>query len=126
MAHHFHCGNCGFAFEIKDGDDSYNDDPQTRDCPECKSAKGNIMYLGCSGVALQVIGDYINGAGGALKSMADGKMYDSKSAYYKAVKAAGCEIMGNDAPREAKPMEYKINERELKSDIAQSIQQLGG
>lgn len=27
----------------------------------------------------------------------DGKKYDSKSAYYAAVKAAGCEIAGNDS-----------------------------
>lgn len=29
---------------------------------------------------------------------ADGKRYDSKSEYYKAVKAKGLEIVGNDAP----------------------------
>lgn len=27
---------------------------------------------------------------------ADGKRYSSKSAYYKAVRAAGCEIVGNE------------------------------
>lgn len=27
----------------------------------------------------------------------DGRTYDSKSAYYNAVKAAGCEIAGNDS-----------------------------
>jgi hypothetical protein len=27
----------------------------------------------------------------------DGKAYDSKSAYYQTVKAAGCEIVGNEA-----------------------------
>ena len=76
--------------------------------------------------SVQIIGDYINGAGGSVKNMADGKVYDSKSAYYKAVKAAGCVVMGNDAPKQAKEAEYKINERELKQDIANSIQQLGG
>lgn len=35
---------------------------------------------------------------GAVWNPADGQTYDSKAAYYKAVKAAGCEIMGNEAP----------------------------
>ena len=34
----------------------------------------------------------------ALLNHADGRYYDSKSAFTKAVKAAGCEILGNDAP----------------------------
>lgn len=33
----------------------------------------------------------------------DGKRYSSKAAYYRAVRAAGCEIMGNEAPRTAPP-----------------------
>lgn len=32
----------------------------------------------------------------AVKSMIDGKHYDSKSAYYKSVSRAGCEIVGFD------------------------------
>jgi hypothetical protein len=32
----------------------------------------------------------------AIRSMADGQFYDSKSAYYGSVKAAGCEIVGDD------------------------------
>jgi len=57
---------------------------------------------------------------------ANGKTYDSKSQYYRAVKEAGCEVLGTDAPREAKPIEAKICENDLKRDIAQAIQQLGG
>lgn len=33
---------------------------------------------------------------GAVKNMADGRMYDSKSRYRDAVHAAGCRIVGND------------------------------
>ena len=33
----------------------------------------------------------------AIVNHADGRTYDSKSAYYGAVKAAGCEIVGNDS-----------------------------
>ena len=32
----------------------------------------------------------------AIRSMADGRMYDGRSAYYDSVKRAGCEIIGND------------------------------
>lgn len=74
----------------------------------------------------QIVSDYINGPGGALQNQADGKMYDSKSQYYKAVRAAGCEVLGNDAPTVAAPMEAKMCENELKRDIAQAINQLGG
>jgi hypothetical protein len=31
-----------------------------------------------------------------LRSMADGALYDSKSRYYAALRAAGCEIVGDD------------------------------
>jgi hypothetical protein len=34
-----------------------------------------------------------------VKNPVDGKAYDSKSAYYAAVKAAGCEIVGNEAEK---------------------------
>lgn len=34
---------------------------------------------------------------------ADGKRYDSKSKYYAAVKAKGCEIVGSDAGKTASP-----------------------
>lgn len=75
----------------------------------------------------QIISDYINSsAGDAIKSQADGKMYDSKSQYYKSVKDAGCVVLGTDAPTTAKEVDYKINEKELKQDIANAIQQLGG
>ena len=74
----------------------------------------------------QIIGDYIAGPGDALKSMADGKMYDSKSAYRKSLKAQGLVELGNDAPSTCEEPEYKICEKELKRDIAEAIQQLGG
>lgn len=32
----------------------------------------------------------------AIRSMADGKVYDSKSAYYDSVRRSGCEIVGDD------------------------------
>jgi hypothetical protein len=31
-----------------------------------------------------------------IRSMADGQIYDSRSAYYASVKRAGCEVVGDD------------------------------
>jgi len=31
-----------------------------------------------------------------IRSMADGKMYDSKSSYERGVRATGCRVVGND------------------------------
>jgi hypothetical protein len=74
----------------------------------------------------EIIGDYINGPNGAVQSQIDGKMYDSKSEYYKSVKAAGCVVMGTDAPREGKGPEATICEKDLGRDIKQAIEQLEG
>jgi hypothetical protein len=37
-----------------------------------------------------------------VKNPVDGKIYDSKSSYYKAVKDAGCVIVGNEAEKLAR------------------------
>lgn len=72
----------------------------------------------------QVISDDLGVQG--ILNHADGKKYDSKSQYYKAVKAAGCVVLGNDAPTTCKEPEYKICEKDLKRDIKEAIDQLGG
>ena len=51
---------------------------------------------------------------------ADRKHYDSRSAYYKAVKAAGCEIVGNEKPKPFKP--HKVTGSG--ADIKRAIEQL--
>jgi hypothetical protein len=38
-----------------------------------------------------------------VKNPVDGKLYDSKSAYYRTVKEAGCEIVGNEAEKMVAP-----------------------
>ena len=53
---------------------------------------------------------------------ADGRVYDSKSAYYKAVKDAGCEIVGNEKLPERKPFEPKG----IKEDIKRAYDQVVG
>jgi hypothetical protein len=45
--------------------------------------------------APMIISDHLDG----VKNPVDGKTYDSKSAYYQAVKEAGCEIVGNEAEK---------------------------
>ncbi len=56
-------------------------------------------------------------------NMADGKQYDSKRAYERAVTRAGCDIIGNDTSynheREWKPTITK-------SDVKQALDQLRG
>ena len=46
------------------------------------------------GVSAYVIGDTMD----HTMNPVNGRHYDSKSAYYKAVRAAGCEIIGNENP----------------------------
>lgn len=50
----------------------------------------------------------------------DGKMYDSKSRYYRTVKEAGCEIVGCDSSfGKSRPKELSSEDR--KRDIARAI-----
>lgn len=67
-----------------------------------------------------IIGDEL--PGGALECPADGKTYTSKRAYYAAVKAAGCEILGSKEklpPRErVKPKLTDAMRREIRQKVA--------
>jgi hypothetical protein len=58
----------------------------------------------------------------ALRSMADGKMYDGRSAYYASVKRAGCEIVGDERVK-PKTVDSLIP-RNIGRDIKDSIDQL--
>lgn len=54
----------------------------------------------------------------------NGQMYDSKSAYYKAVRAAGCEIMGNEAPKQAStPNDDGPPLRDIEKSVADAFKQ---
>lgn len=65
--------------------------------------------------AFYVISDTMDG----VLNHADGRMYDSKSRYTRAVKAAGCEIIGNDK------VERRITPpRPVRDDIRRAIEQL--
>jgi hypothetical protein len=58
---------------------------------------------------------------GDLRSMADGKIYSSKSALRRGYKAAGVVEMGSDAPRSAPAPK---RERITKDDIGRAIQKV--
>ncbi len=57
------------------------------------------------------------------QNMADGKVYDSKSAYYAAVKAAGCEIVGNERSYR-EPERKTIAPPRARDDIRRAIHEL--
>jgi hypothetical protein len=57
-----------------------------------------------------------------FRSMADGKMYDSKSEYRKSLKAQGYEEVGNEDMRPPKPKEP--SKEEIVSDIKRVMGEL--
>jgi hypothetical protein len=57
-----------------------------------------------------------------ILSHADGRMYDSKSAYYASVKRSGSEIVGNDTSIFRERQEYRPEG--VEQSIKQAIQQL--
>ncbi len=64
-----------------------------------------------------VISDHLDD----VMNPADGKRYSSKSKYYAAVKAKGCEIVGSEAGRTARPR--KVDD--ATTDIVNAMRQHG-
>lgn len=60
----------------------------------------------------------------ATMNHADGKTYDSRSAYERAVKDAGCVIVGNDQPAERQITEVPNVGQDVKTAIEQLKAQL--
>jgi hypothetical protein len=57
-----------------------------------------------------------------IRSMADGRIYDSRSRYYASVRAHGCEIVGDDrAPFERRP---ELRSEGVGRDIQNAILEL--
>lgn len=63
---------------------------------------------------------YISGDLDYVLNHADGKRYTDKRAYERAVRAAGCEIVGNEMPA-ARPTELP----DVAPDVAMAMEQLG-
>ena len=62
----------------------------------------------------------------AAVNPATGMLYESKSAFRKATRAAGCYEVGNDAPNQGGEPAYEAGpDRELAGDIKQAMEQLG-
>lgn len=111
MDHTYKCPDCG-PFKA---DDNYDGRPKTRSCPMCKGHTGNIQYLGTN-IKYYVISDGMN----SILNHADGKIYDSKSSYYKALKQSGHVIVesGMDKPREIR------GNLDPRKDIASALNRL--
>lgn len=115
MTDRYRCFECKNDFFIGDQEE-YHDDPATRKCVLCNGGEGNIGYLGYIGSLPSVRSDGMSDT----FNPADGKTYDSKSAYYKGVAAAGCNIV-EDNPLERKRKDHGNydNTKELKQAIEQ-------
>lgn len=87
-----------------------------KDRKNCKIEEENSKYVKSAILPkVNVISDDL-GTRGVLNP-ATGKMHDSKSQYYEDVRAAGCEIMGNDAkPEERKEIRGDYDCREALSN----------
>jgi hypothetical protein len=73
-----------------------------------------------------VIGDEL--PGGSLLCHADGKTYTSKADYYRAVKAAGCDILGSkETLKRPTPKKFKFDNAErtsLRRELSEKLQAL--
>lgn len=114
----YKCNVCESIFEAPL---DYDDDPKTRTCIHGCDAAGNIQYLGYMGGRLQIIRDDLGFQG--VVNPVDGQKYDSKSQYYKAVKASGMEVIGTDAKAEKRTK--TLGDFDCRRDIAQAIEQTG-
>lgn len=56
-----------------------------------------------------------------IKSMVDGKRYDTKRNYYKSVERAGCAIVGFDRDWERHVSKPGVPDRELEADIVRDV-----
>lgn len=70
-----------------------------------------------------LIKDDLPGGVMGMRSMADGKMYDSKSRYYRSVRAVGAEIVGNDTKPVGRPAP---NAAEYIREVVTAREQIAG
>jgi hypothetical protein len=82
----------------------------------------HLQYtIGNRPVRFSIISDNMD----ATRHMANGKVYDSKSAFRKATKNAGCIEVGNEKSTVFKPKkEIKLDKRQRRDDIKKAIYQL--
>jgi len=115
--HRYKCPDCGY-FYVKT-EENYGDVPSERFCLKCLGNKGKIAYAGVVGFLTRPIQD---GMCEGVFCPADGKTYDSRSAFKKAVKDKGLEIVGDDAKAVAGTPNLK--EIDWQRAVAETIQQV--
>jgi hypothetical protein len=62
----------------------------------------------------------------AMRSMGDGKMYDSKSAYYNHLKQDGLEIVDSKPEKPVVDDAPVVTGHDVKEAVAQTVAELGG
>lgn len=93
-------------------------------------AKGDYLALKASRAPISrsaFSAPAVIGAMPALKCMADGRYYDDKRSYHKAVARAGCEVVGFDknwTDHIGTPYDEKKHEADIVADIKKSIEQV--
>lgn len=73
-----------------------------------------------------IIGDGLPGGVNGMINHADGKRYDSKSQYEKAVRAKGCRIIGNDWNNKDMNRKEIYGDYNVKYDVAHATKSILG
>lgn len=88
--------------------------------PKVAAARRERAEAARSGLpAPMIISDHLDG----VQNPCDGKTYDSKSAYYRAVRDAGCEIVGNEAEKIASSITPARSEV-TKDEVANAVRKV--
>lgn len=68
--------------------------------------------------------DYLPGGVNGIVNHADGKRYDSKSAYEKAVKAKGCRVVGNDWNNQDLSRREVLGDYNVRADLTKATKRV--
>lgn len=115
MKHSYQCMVCSHAFQADDKyEEKTGNDPAKRNCPKCKNAKGRIMYHGINAWVQPATNDKL----WDVKNPADGKVYDSKSSYYKALKQSGSHVIEAGEKHSSKEIKGDYN---VRKELTQAV-----
>lgn len=89
---------------------------------ECLRVKGSGNYFEEKPKGPSVIGDTLPGGVNGMLSHADRITYDSKHKYYEGVRAAGCQIVGNETPTASK--RELLGKREIGETVKRAMQEV--
>lgn len=101
------CRSCGGFHEL---------DAWPKSCAShFRAARGPRSELPCPAIRADGMPDML--------SHADGKLYDSKSSYYASIKAAGCEIVGNDTSAIRDRPTYDVSDADIETSVVQTLKE---